>query len=89
MSMDFTLPVTLPAQHNVIGIFSDKNLQTILENASKEVPDGQFGLVAHINGESSNLTLVKRFGTQISIEAVIDYNYKTGFSGEAELKAIF
>jgi hypothetical protein len=88
--MGATLPTNLPKQYDVIGIFTDKNLQKILDQAGSEIPNGKSGLIAHINGESANLTLVKRFNDAISVEAVLDYNYSLGkFTGEAELKAIF
>lgn len=84
-----TLPTTLPKQYEVLGVFSDVKLQKILENAGKEIPDGMSGIIVHANLDSVNLTLVKRFGGNISVEAVLDYNYKGGLTGEAELKAIF
>ena len=72
-----------------IGIFTEERIQKSIERAAEKLGDGESGLVAHVDDKDEvSVSVIKRFGTSISIEAVLAYDISQGFNFDKDKLAI-
>ena len=79
----------MTTDERVVGIFSDSALQAQIDRCASKVGPQGWALIAHAdtNGEAT-VTLVKKIGDHLSIEALGVMDYSDGFKFDKEhLKA--
>lgn len=91
---DFHRPTALPGTWStpapVVGMFSDANLQAIIERAGARIREEghQNGIVFLANGDSVNVAAIEHIGGAVSVRAVLDYDYRAKkLDGEFEIVA--
>lgn len=80
-----SLPTSLPARADYVGVFTDAKLNQVIERAQQTIESkgDSEGAVLLWNGPDLTLAITKRIGSAVSVEAAADYNFPSHtFEGE-------
>jgi len=68
-----------------IGIFTEESIQKAIDKAGEKLGEGESGIVVHLDPFNEiSASVIKRFGTHISVEGAALFDLKDGFVFDKE-----